>query len=147
MSIIKRITVQTYTYQLDDFGPNMAVYKKGGSLDVTKFVVTVETDDGLRGAYAPHLGATGHALAQIQGMAPGLIGLNAEHREKIFERLKINFRHFDKVGIAALDCALWDLAGKKYGASVAQLLGASRQRLPVYASTYPGQKSPGGGVG
>jgi len=144
VSIIKRITVQTYTYQLDDFGPNMAVYKKGGSLDVTKFVVTVETDDGLRGAYAPHLGATGHALAQIQGMAPGLIGLNAEHREKIFERLKINFRHFDKVGIAALDCALWDLAGKKYGASVAQLLGASRQRLPVYASTYPGQKSPGG---
>jgi L-alanine-DL-glutamate epimerase-like enolase superfamily enzyme len=77
-------------------------------------------------------------------MSPGLIGQNAEHREQIFERLKNNFRHFDKIGIAALDCALWDLAGKKYGTSVARLLGASRQRLPVYASTYPGQKTPGG---
>ncbi|MCY4531016.1 MAG: mandelate racemase [Gammaproteobacteria bacterium] len=143
MSIIKRITVQTYTYQLDDFGPTIAIYQKGGSLDLTKFVVTIETDDGLSGAYAPHFGATLQALAQIKSMAPGLIGQNAEHREQIFERLKINFRHFDKVGIAALDAALWDLAGKKYSTSVAQLLGGSRQRLPVYASTMPGQNTPG----
>ena len=44
----------------------------------------------------------------------------------------------------ALDCALWDLAGKKYGASISQLLGGFRKRLPVYASTFPGQKTPGG---
>jgi L-alanine-DL-glutamate epimerase-like enolase superfamily enzyme len=144
MSTIKRITLQAYTYQLDNFGSSPAIYQKGGRVDMTKFVVTIETDDGIRGAYAPHFGATPHALAQIKSMAPGLIGRNAEHREQIFERLKINFRHYDKVGIAALDSALWDLAGKKYNVSVAQLLGASKQRLPVYASTYPGQKVPGG---
>ena len=56
----------------------------------------------------------------------------------------MQFRHFDKVGIAALDTALWDLAGKKYGASISQLLGGYRERLPTYASTTPGQETPGG---
>lgn len=144
MSIIKRITVQAYTYELDDFGSSVMVYKKGGKLPVSKFVVSIETDDGHTGCYAPHYGATSHALAQIRDMAPSLIGRDAEHREKIFESLKIGWRHFDKIGIAALDCALWDLAGKKYGASVSSLLGGYRTRLPVYASTFPGQSTPGG---
>lgn len=144
MSLIKRITVQAYTYELDDFGASVMVFEKGNKLDVSKFVVTIETDDGLSGSYAPHYGATPHAMAQVQEMAPSLIGRDAEHREQIFEHLKITFRHFDKVGIAALDCALWDLAGKKYGTSVSRMLGGYRTRVPVYASTFPGQKSPGG---
>lgn len=37
--------------------------------------------------------------------------------------------------VAALDIALWDLAGKRYGASVADLLGGTeQQRLPAYLS-------------
>ena len=144
MSTIRRITLQEYQYTLDDFGRAVWVYEKGGRLDVTKFVVSIETDDGIVGAYAPHYGATKHAYAQIQDMAPGLIGRDAEQREKIFESLKNGFRHFDKVGIAALDCALWDIAGKKYGAPIYKLLGGYRRRLPVYASTFPGQGTPGG---
>ena len=144
MSKIRSITLQSYAYELEDFGPSVAVYAPGVSAGFTKFVVTIATDDGLSGSYAPHFGASGHALAQIKSMAPSLIGRDPEQRERIFELLKINFRHYDKVGIAALDCALWDLAGKKYGASVAQLLGGHRERLPVYASTTPGDKSGGG---
>ena len=113
-------------------------------MDCTKFVVTIETDDGLRGSYAPHFGATRQILAQVQEMGPALLGVPAAQREFIFEKLKLAFRHFDKVGIAALDAALWDLAGKKHGVSVAELLGGYRERLPVYASTTPGQKTPGG---
>ena len=144
MSTIRRITVQTYRYELDDFGPNIGIFQKGGKLEQTRWVVSIETDDGHTGCYAPHYGATPQAEAQTKAMAPALIGRDAEQRELIFERLKNGFRHFDKTGIAALDCALWDLAGKKRGASVAQLLGGYRTRLPVYASTYSGQKSPGG---
>lgn len=144
MSNIKRITLQKYEYELEDFGPNIATYARGVSLKCAKFVVTVETEDGHRGSYAPHYGATEHALAQVNAMAPMLIGVDAEERERIFERLKLGFRHFDKTGIAALDTALWDLAGRKYNASVATLLGGFRKRLPVYASTTPGQTSPGG---
>ena len=48
------------------------------------------------------------------------------------------------MGHGPLDIALWDLAGKKYGTSVARLLGGFRTRLPTYASTYHGQDQPGG---
>lgn len=144
MSTIKSITVQTYAYELENFGPNISTYTPGVNLEVSKFIVTIETEDGLKGSYAPHFGATQHALAQIRDMAPALIGRDAEQRERIFEQLKLGFRHFDKVGIAALDTALWDLAGKKYNASISSLLGGYRERLPVYASTTPGQKTPGG---
>ena len=144
MSKIRRIIVQAYTYQLDDFGPSISTYTPGVSIEISKFIVTIETEDGLQGSYAPHYGATQHALAQVNEMAPGLIGQSAEQRELIFERLKLGFRHFDKTGIAALDTALWDLAGKKHGASISTLLGGYRERLPVYASTTPGQKTPGG---
>ena len=143
MSNIERITVQAYAFQLDDSGLVTSNRPQGRVHDQSRFVVTIETEDGLAGCYAPHWGATGHALAQVKDMARGLIGQDAEHREQIFEQLKNAYRHYDKVGIAALDTALWDLAGKKYGVSVSKLLGGYRQRLPVYASTDQGQ--PGSG--
>ena len=144
MSKISRIVVQAYTYQLPDVGPSIWAYSPGAEMSVSKFIVSIETDDGHTGSYAPHYGATEHAMAQVCDMAPLLIGRDPEQRERIFELLKVQFRHFDKVGIAALDTALWDLAGKKYGASISQLLGGYRERLPAYASTTPGQKTPGG---
>src|SRR5699024_7655082 len=45
-------------------------------------------------------------------------------------------RKYDRMGIGPVDIALWDLAGKHYGASIAELLGSYRERLPTYASTY-----------
>ena len=143
MSTITNITVQTYAYELEDFGSG-GTYQRGGKIRLEKFIVSIATDDGLAGSYAPHFGASPQALAQVKDMARGLIGHDAEQRERIFERLKQSHRHYDKSGIAALDAALWDLAGKKYDAPVARLLGGYRQRLPVYASTTPGQSTPGG---
>jgi L-alanine-DL-glutamate epimerase-like enolase superfamily enzyme len=143
MSTIDRITVQTYAYELPDFGRG-GKYQAGGSIRLEKFVVSIDTDDGLTGSYAPHFGAAPQTLAQVKDMARGLIGQNAEQRERIFERLKHSHRHYDKSGIAALDTALWDIAGKKYEAPIGRLLGGYRERLPVYASTAHGQKSPGG---
>ena len=54
------------------------------------------------------------------------------------------FNPVDYAAFASLDIALWDLVGKKYNASISSLLGGYRERLPVYASTTPGQKTPGG---
>jgi L-alanine-DL-glutamate epimerase-like enolase superfamily enzyme len=48
------------------------------------------------------------------------------------------------MGHGVLDIALWDLAGKKHGLSVTQMLGGFKQRLPTYASSYHGQEEPGG---
>lgn len=38
------------------------------------------------------------------------------------------------LALSALDIALWDIRGKALGVSVAKLLGASRERVPAYAS-------------
>ena len=140
MSRIDRITIQTYRYTLDNLGSS----RSGRKPELTRFIVTIDADDGLSGSYAPHFGGTAHAQAQVQEMARGLIGLDPEQRERIFERLKLSHRHYDKSGIAALDTALWDLAGKKYGVPIARLLGGFRDRLPVYASTTSGQREAGG---
>ena len=144
MSIIRRVTVHAYSYDLENFGANIMTFAKGGRLTVGKFVTVIETDDGLRGEYAPHYMASPATCAQVCQMARLLIGRDAEHRTKIFEDLKTAFRHFDRVGIGAIDGALWDLAGKKYGTSIARLLGGYRDRLAAYASSYPGQASAGG---
>ncbi len=144
MSTITRIAVHSYTYELEDFGQNLMTFEKGGRLPTTKFVVVIETDDGLRGEYAPHYMANAKTCAQAVEMAPLLLGRDAEQRTKIYDDLKITFRHFDRAGAAALDGALWDLAGKKYGCSIATLLGGFRDHIPAYASTYPGQTTPGG---
>lgn len=144
MSTISRVAVHAFSYELEDFGTNMMTYVRNGRLPVTKFVTVIETDDGLRGEFAPHYMANAMTCAQVSQMAPMLIGRDAEHRSKIFEDLKNAFRHFDRAGVAALDGALWDLAGKKHGCSVAGLLGGYRDRIPAYASTFPGQTLPGG---
>lgn len=112
VSTISRVAIHAFGYELENFGHNMMTYVKGGRLPVTKFVTVIETDDGLRGEFAPHYMANQMTCAQVSQMAPMLIGRNAEHRGRIFEDLKNAFRHFDRAGIAAIDGALWDLAGK-----------------------------------
>ena len=47
------------------------------------------------------------------------------------------------MGHGCLDIALWDWAGRHYGASVTELLGGYRKRLPAYASTYHADRSGG----
>lgn len=74
----------------------------------------------------------------------GSLAGNAFHRLAFYEEFKRGLRKFDKMGAGVLDIALWDWAGKRLGASIATLLGASRTRLPAYASTYHGD--PNGGL-
>jgi L-alanine-DL-glutamate epimerase-like enolase superfamily enzyme len=47
------------------------------------------------------------------------------------------------MGIGPIDIALWDLAGNYYDAPIHELLGAYRERIPAYASTYHGDENGG----
>lgn len=143
MSIIRQVSVHAFEHRLENFRSLMA-FEAGAVTTLTKFACVIETDDGLRGEYVPHYGGNAMTHAQVCEMAPLLIGRDAEARVKIFEDLHNAFRHYDRTGMAAIDAALWDLAGKKYGLSVARMLGGYRTRLPAYASTYPGQTTAGG---
>ncbi|MBM3760816.1 MAG: mandelate racemase [Acidobacteria bacterium] len=110
--------------------------KRDAVTRLTKYAVVIATSNGLRGEYVTHWVASSSALGQTLMLAPYLIGREAEQREILYDDLKREARQFDHMGHGPLDIALWDLAGKKYNASVSELLGGYRQRLPAYASTY-----------
>lgn len=114
------------------------------SLDTT--IVRVVADNGLAGwgetcpigpVYQPH--HAGGARAALAEIAPGLIGLDPLAIEPARAAMDecLNGHGYAK---AALDMALWDLAGRHYGARVCDLLGgARRERVPSYYATGVGE--------
>src|SRR5690606_27406497 len=114
------------------------VYLDGSSVPRTDYVFTIETAAGVTGVYA---GGVGASYAQVAMAAQYLIGKNALEREKIWNDVKRGLRKNDKFGLGPTDMALWDLAGKVYGASVSEFLGGWRTKLPASASAYHGDEN------
>ena len=125
-------------------GVGNMVARVGGRMPAQRWAVRIETDEGARGEYVTHWVATPSSFGQALMLAPHLVGRDPDAREAIYDDLKREVRAYDHMGHGALDIALWDLAGKRRGTSVARLLGGFRTRLPTYASTYHGQDVPGG---
>lgn len=152
MTTISRVEVHVFTYEVQDLalpphgaaGVGNLVWQKGGRMKMSRYAVTVETRDGARGEYVTHWVGTPSALGQTLMLAPHLIGRDPDARVEIWEDLKREIRAYDHMGHGPIDIALWDLAGKRLGASVSRLLGGYRKRLPTYASTYHGQDVKGG---
>jgi len=79
---------------------------------------------------------------------PAIVGEDPMYREKIWHRLNEWQRLHkgvlsDRV-MATVDMALWDLAGRYLGQPVYKLLGATRDKVPAYASTMCGDEMEGG---
>ena len=152
MSTITEVTVIPFEFSVQglDLGGHRAMgvsnlrYAPNGTLKVMRYAVRIRTDDGCEGAYVTHWVGTPAALGQTVMLAPHLLGRDPEHREEIYDDLKRELRAYDHMGHGPLDIALWDLVGRKYGISVASMLGGFRSRLPVYASTHHGQEEGGG---
>lgn len=76
--------------------------------------------------------------AIIEVLKPQLLGRCATEREWLWDlhnQLHKSFKLTDPVW-AAIDIALWDIAGKAAGLPIYKLLGAQRDSVPAYA-TYP----------
>ncbi len=152
MSTITEVTVIPFEFSVQglDLGGHRAMgvsnlrYAPNGTLRVMRYAVRIRTDDGCEGAYVTHWVGTPAALGQTVMLAPHLLGRDPERREEIYDDLKRELRAYDHMGHGPLDIALWDLVGRKYGISVASMLGAFRTRLPTYASTHHGQEDGGG---
>ena len=151
MSRIDAVDVHEFTFEVANLGlesdGEKAIYNVGykpnSRLTMSKYAVVIRTDDGLRGEYVTHWVGTKAALAQTLMLAPNLLGRDPEQREGIYDDLKREMRQYDHMGHGPIDIALWDLAGRKYGCSVSQLLGGHRKRLPAYASTYHADRNGG----
>lgn len=147
MSKIDRVEVHEFAFELADLGWDSGgfniVFLPGGKLLLSKYALVIRTSDGGQGEYVALWGGTPMALAQTLALAPHLVGRNAHEREKIYDDFKRAHRQFDHMGFGCIDIALWDWAGKQYGAPVSQLLGGFRKRLPAYASTYHGDRNGG----
>ena len=141
---ITRLSVHQYAYTVRDLATDYTgfnhVYQAGGNARMTGYVFTVDTDAGVRGEY---VGGNAVSYAQVGMVAPYLIGKNPLERELIYNDLKRALRKHDRFGIGPIDIALWDIAGKLYGAPIYQLLGGYRTALPAYASTYHGDENGG----
>ena len=125
MSKIDRVEIHSFTYEVPNLGlPRHGAagvanveHMKGGRLPASRYAIQIGTDDGLVGEYVTHWVGTPASLAQTIMLAPHLIGRDPETREQIYDDLKRELRAYDHMGHGPLDIALWDLAGKKYGAS------------------------------
>ncbi|MFB6105555.1 MAG: enolase C-terminal domain-like protein [Halobacteriaceae archaeon] len=143
---ITEVEIREFEYRLEDVGSRDGhqVYAPGESLAPPGFVLTIRTDAGVEGHYRGFM-YTPPALTQVTMAAREfLLGRDPLEREGLWQFLWTRFRHTDHFGVGPIDVALWDLAGKYYGESVASLLGGYRERIPAYASTYWGDDQPEG---
>jgi L-alanine-DL-glutamate epimerase-like enolase superfamily enzyme len=113
-------------------------YKPGPGMPMRRFAVRVHTDTGIVGEYVPPRARAKVIMTACEALAYDLIGQNALERERHYQTMRRATKHVGEVGIGALDIALWDIAGKHQGVSIATMLGGYRKRLPTYASTLHG---------
>lgn len=147
MSKITRIDIIPFEFEARNLarnGDGMRVgYKKGASTTVVRQAIRILTDDGLAGEYVTNWGGTAATMGEMEMLAPFLIGRDPMQREFFHDEMKQEMRQWSGMGQGPLDIALWDLAGKKYGVSVSELIGGYRDRLPAYASTFLGDHNGG----
>jgi L-alanine-DL-glutamate epimerase-like enolase superfamily enzyme len=147
MSLITRVEVHEFEFDAQNLSrqgmAQSVTFKRGSTVRLSKFAIVIQTADAGRGEYVAQWVATRSSLGQLLMLCPRIIGKDARERIAIYEDLKRDIRQFDHMGHGCLDIALWDWAGRHYGASVTELLGGYRKRLPAYASTYHADRNGG----
>jgi L-alanine-DL-glutamate epimerase-like enolase superfamily enzyme len=141
LATIERIEFHDFTYpvlnlEIDAHGN--AVHRDGSKIMMSRFGVVIRDSDGATGAYFN--GGYPAIRAHAMQAAPLMLGRDVGHREKLYDDCKRALRHIGSIGYSPLDCALWDLTGKRLGQPVHALLGTARTRLPTYASTFHGSR-------
>ena len=137
---ITDINVRRFRYT-SKIGRDSEGHAHPGNLELTGSLVSVETDDGV----------TGHCFGGDKDLVENVfrsrvVGRDPLHREFIWQDLAERTRRWnmDDRTLAAVDMALWDLAGKAAGMPVYKLIGAYRDKVKAYASTMVGDDIEGG---
>jgi L-alanine-DL-glutamate epimerase-like enolase superfamily enzyme len=141
--LIKRLVVDEFEYEKHDVGLDYGfntVWRPGNVRKVRRSVLRIFTDNGVVGEYL----TGGISLTTLPLFAHFLLGKNALEREYLWSNIWRGLRHYAGLGLAPVDVALWDLAGKYFDAPIYELLGYYRKSLPAYASTMHADSQKGG---
>jgi L-alanine-DL-glutamate epimerase-like enolase superfamily enzyme len=137
--IITKIELHEYQYTINELGRDYngfnLVYEPGGRITGKGHILRILTDVGVVGEYA---GGGASEYSTLPGIASYLLGRNALERERFYSDVRRALRQVARIGVAPVDIALWDLAGKLYDTPIYRLLGGYKESLPCYASTYHG---------
>jgi len=93
----------------------------------------IHTDEGITGI-GPCLPPESLSPAYITFMKKALIGSDPFYVERFWETNMVG-REVAPGSLGGVDTALWDIIGKATGKPVYKLLGAYRDRVPVYVAT------------
>ena len=106
-------------------------------------VTMVHTDEGITGYGSTYFGRISSGMETVRSIVEGnlrevLIGQDPNFVRKLRNDMYVATEYYGTVGVAnfavaAIDCALWDILGKKAGLPVGKLLGARRSSIPAYS--------------
>lgn len=115
----------------------------GAPHDAKQAMLTIVCDNGIEGYY---FGPMVERVV-LGGCKEILVGEDPLYRERIYRRLLQYQRLMTELNertLCAIDCALWDIAGKAANLPVYKLLGAYRDKVPCYGSIMVGDDIKGG---
>jgi L-alanine-DL-glutamate epimerase-like enolase superfamily enzyme len=137
------VTTQVFRYRTQVVRDSEGHSHPGPEHDATECLLTIVADDGAVG-YC--FGANPQVIRHV--VREALIGEDPFYRERIWQRLKewqrLHLGRLSDKVLCSVDLALWDLAGRYLGQPAHKLLGASRDKVPAYASTMCGDELDGG---
>jgi len=140
---VESLEVTVFEYEMQDMGTDYngfnLVYEKGSTAKRQMAVLQMRTDADITGEVV-----TSQAeLSTLPIWAPYIIGQSALERDRLYSDVKRALRQMARIGVAPMDNALWDIAGKFFDAPIWQLLGGHIKPLPCYASTTHGDENGG----
>ena len=142
--IIKDVEVILFEVELPG---KYLYYKKGEKFRLQSSLVKIVTDEkieglcfagGKAGACWPRWSGEAELISTL--LKSLLIGEDPIARQKIWQKMWDLYkrRYLTDSLMAAIDVALWDIAGKYAGLPIYRLLGGYKDRVLAYASTMPG---------
>jgi len=144
---IERLRGTVFTYPTRRSVDSAGHSHPGPETQAKLAMLTITADDGSEGhAFGPVEVIRQHVLDAF--FRKVMIGENPFNRELIWQELEHWQRgsagQLTDRALAVADQALWDLAGRKLGVPVYQLIGGYRDKVPAYGSTMCGDELKGG---
>jgi L-alanine-DL-glutamate epimerase-like enolase superfamily enzyme len=126
-------------------GPLQPPASDDGTFEVRQIFLHVDTDEGITGSTAVLSAEQAHTVLTL--LRPQLLGADPLATERVWDlgyRSMIHGRAgTGMLALSAVDCALWDIKGQRFGVPVHVLLGGpTRDDVPAYVSTLGDSLAP-----